>query len=133
MQDEPTRETILLAVARFLGQEVRPLVTDPKVSFRLLIAAHLCASVAQECDGEDAQNREELARLRGIFPDLPEATAMPAMKRAIAEGNRRLAAKIREGLSPDEEALVTKHVQNTLIEKLAVNSPRFVVGGEIGP
>jgi hypothetical protein len=131
MQDEPTRETILLAVAKFLGQEVRPLVADPKVSFRLLIAAHLCATVAGECDGEDAQNRAELARLRAIFPDLPDAAALPAMKRAIAEGDRRLAAKIREGLSPEEEALVTKHVQTTLIEKLAVNSPRFDVSGEI--
>ena len=131
MQDNPTRETILLVVAKFLGGEVKPLIKDPKVAFRILIAAHLCASVAQECDGEDAQNQAELSRLRALFDDLPEAATTPAAKKVIALGNARLARKIKEGLTDEEEAAITRHVQTTLIEKLGTNSPRFDTSKEI--
>lgn len=133
MQDAPTKETLLLAVAKFLMTEVRPAVTDPRLSFRLLIAANLAGIVAQECAGEDEQNRAELARLAAIFTDLaadtPGAASLPPRTKdlqAIARGNARLAKGIRDGsLDPKPGGPVFQHVKQTLTEKLAIDNPRF--------
>jgi hypothetical protein len=128
---------MLLAVAKFLGTEVRPLVKDPKVSFRLLIAAHLCATVAQECDGEEAQDRAELGRLVALLSEagpseLREAAPGGASRKVIAQGNAALAKAIREGaLDVAPGSLAFAHIKATLIEKLAINSPRFDTRADI--
>lgn len=135
MQDAPAKETLLLALAKFLMTEVRPVVTDPRLSFRLLIAANLAGIVAQECAGEDEQNRAELARLTAIFDELgaemtaPVALAMPMRKkeqRAIALGNASLAKGVASGaLDAAPGGAVFTHVKQTLTEKLAIDNPRF--------
>jgi hypothetical protein len=132
MQDSPNKETMLLAVAKFLGTEVRPLVKDPKVSFRLLIAAHLCATVASECDGEEAQDRAELGRLVSLLADVPHAEPGSASRKAIAKGNAELARAIRDGAVPiDASSPAFAHIKATLVEKLAINSPRFDTRADI--
>jgi len=133
MQDAPAKETLLLALAKFLMTEVRPAVTDSRLSFRLLIAANLAGIVAQECAGEDEQNRAELARLHALFTDLgadsPANSALPTRTkevRAIAEGNALLAKGIADGtLDPKPGGAVFNHVKQTLTEKLAIDNPRF--------
>ncbi len=135
MQDAPTKETLLLALAKFLITEVRPVVTDSRLSFRLLIAANLAGIVAQECAGEDDQNRAELARLTALFTELdaemtaPAVATLPTRKkeaRAIALGNEKLAKGIASGvLDPASGTAVFAHVKQTLTEKLAMDNPRF--------
>ena len=48
MQDRPDKQTLLDAIAAFLVTEVRPKIDDPGVSFRVLVAAHVCSQVAAE-------------------------------------------------------------------------------------
>ncbi len=134
MQDAPAKETLLLALAKFLITEVRPVVTDSRLSFRLLIAANLAGIVAQECAGEDEQNRAELARLTALFTELgAEMSAPPAGMptrttevRAIALCNEKLAKGIASGaLDPAPGGAVFFHVKQTLTEKIAIDNPRF--------
>lgn len=124
MQDPPEKEAILFAIARFLEEEIRPIVKDPRLNFRVLIATHLAATVANECRGGAEQESAALARLRAIYPDSPHAAY-----RAL---EARLAKDIRAGaVGRDQESLVHAHVRSTLLAKLAVNSPRFDTQPEI--
>jgi Domain of unknown function (DUF6285) len=123
MQDPPEKEALLFAIARFLEEDVRPLVKDPRVNFRILIATHLAATVASECRTGAADEAAALARLRAIYTDSPEASF-----RAL---EARLAADIRAAKIAGRDAAVVAHVKATLLAKLAVNSPRFDTRTEI--
>jgi hypothetical protein len=123
MQDPPEKEMLLGAVARFLAEEVRPLVSDARVNFRVLIAAHLAMTVASECRDGAAHDAAEFARLRAIYPDAGSAS--------LAELNARLAGDVKSGALGADDALVREHVKKTLLAKLAVNSPRFDTRAEI--
>jgi hypothetical protein len=130
MQDAPNKETLLLAMAKFLVAEVRPQIKDPRLSFRLLIAANLAGIVAQECAGEDEQNAAELARFARIFEDLvagdPKSATRATQLGAIRTGNERLAKGIREKtLDTSPSGPVFQHIKQTLAEKLAIDNPRF--------
>jgi hypothetical protein len=122
MQDPPEKEMLLTAVARFLTEDVRPAVADARLNFRLLVAAHLAMTVANECRGGAAEEATELARLRAFYPDT-NAT--------LAELNARLANDVREGKVRADDSRLLDHVRNTLLAKLAINSPRFVTSPEI--
>jgi hypothetical protein len=145
VQDSPNKETLLLAIARFLGQEVRPLVADPRVNFRLLVASSLAAIAAMEIDAEDAQDEAELARLRALFPvgghprhpgpvgaGGEEPRTRTERHRAIREGSAHIAEEVRSGRATGERlAAIRAHVKETLAEKLRVNNPRFSLEKEI--
>ena len=68
MSDRPDKEILLQAVARFLEREVKGAITDPRLAFRVLIAANLTSIVAAESRGEEAQQQAELHRLRALLP-----------------------------------------------------------------
>jgi hypothetical protein len=132
MQDLPEKENILLAVAKFLGQEVRPHVTDPRLSFRLLVAAHLCGVVAQECASEEEADAAELGRLAALLEGVPPSAHGRAGRAAIAAANVQLAASLRDGaVGADPGSPAWEHVMKTLTEKLAVSSARFDTRKEI--
>jgi hypothetical protein len=132
MQDLPEKETILLAIAKFLGTEVRPQVTDPRLSFRLLIAAHLCGVVASECFGEDEQDAAELARLHALLEGVPADVHGKERVAAIRQANARLAKAIRAGeIASEPGGDAWEHVKKTLFEKLSVANPRFETKPEI--
>jgi hypothetical protein len=133
MQDSPAKEALLFAVSRFLTEQVRPQVQDAKTSFGLLIAAHLCMSVAQECTGQEDQDAAELARLRALFPDLPATPRGVATATALVDANRRLAAALRDGALTIQPAdgPVFAHLKATLLEKIQINNPRFDQRSEI--
>jgi hypothetical protein len=122
MQDPPEKEMLLAAVARFLAEEIRPVVTDARLNFRVLVAAHLAMTVANECRTGAADQGAELARLRAFYPgaDAP-----------LAELNARLSNDVREGVVSVDDERLRDHVKKTLLAKLAVNSPRFDTSLEI--
>jgi hypothetical protein len=137
MQDRPDASTLLEAVARFLGEEVRPAVSDPALSFRVLIAASLSATVARELATTEEQDQAQLERLRALLPDVapPGLTSERRAERhaAIATMEDELAARIRDDRLTDGQLLAAHaHVERTLAEKLAVTNPRFDLRPEIG-
>ncbi len=128
MQDPPEKEALLFAIARFLEEDVRPLVKDPRVNFRLLIATHLAATVASECRTGAAHEAAALARLRAIYTDaenVPYRTLEARLASDIRQGD------LRQGALAGREDAVRAHVKATLLAKLAVNSPRFDTRTEI--
>jgi hypothetical protein len=122
MQDPPEKELLLGAIARFLAEEIRPVVTDARKSFRVLVAAHLAMTVANECRVGATDEVEELARLRAFYP---------GSEGSLAELNARLAREVREGTLAADDPRLRDHVKKSLLAKLAVNSPRFDTSPEI--
>ncbi len=122
MQDPPEKEALLFAIARFLEEDVRPQIKDARLNFRVLIATHLAATVANECRSGAADEAAAVARMRAIYTNAPDAT--------FRDLEARLAKDLRAGnLAGDPK--VTQHVKATLLAKLAVNSPRFDTRAEI--
>lgn len=138
MQHRPDAVALLTAVARFLEKEVKPaLASDPKLSFRALIAASLAGIVAGEIQLEDAAEGAELERLANLLPDAtldePVAPVTRAARRdSIEKLNAELCRRIRDGaLEPDAYTRVVDHVKTTLQGELLIYSPRFDTSPEI--
>jgi len=133
MQDRPDKEVLLDALANFLLTQVKPAIQDPGLSFRVLIAANLAVVTASEIRGEETQDAAELKRLVELLGSTATPSGRSEMHAAIRGLNRELTEKLRAGsLSADQFAQATAHVRQTLLEKLAVNNPRFDISAEIG-
>jgi len=134
MQDRPDKDVLLDAMATFLLTQVRPAISDPGLSFRVLIAANLANVVANEIRSEEEQDVAELTRLRDLLPEIrvaPDGTRA-GTHQAIRTLNKALAERLQAG-GFDAAGLsrATAHVKQTLLEKLAVNNPRFETALEI--
>jgi hypothetical protein len=132
MQDRPEKEVLLDALANFLIQQVRPAVSDPGLNFRVLIAANIAVQVAAEIRGEEAQDAAELRRLRELLADVPvsgDLATRSGQQAATKVLNHALAERLKLGTV--DFAKATEHLKQTLIEKLAVNNPRFDTALEI--
>jgi len=128
MQERPNKLVLLTALARFLMEEVRPALSDPRLAFRALIAANLASVVASELASDDGAVMRDLERLGPLFDDLQPLAddSFESRRAAVAELNARLAVRLREGhLSTEETARVADVLRDSLREKLAIDNPRF--------
>ena len=124
MQDLPDKGALLVGVARFLGQDLLPHVSDRGAAFRVRIAAHLLAMVARELASEGQADPAELRAFQELLGRGGEVPADPEVRAAeIAEHRSELAAAIRSGEVPPEAALDT--LMQVLGARLAVSNPRF--------
>lgn len=131
MQQRPDQSALLEAVARFLEREIKPLVKDPSLSFRVLIAANLCQLVSAEIQMEDAATDAELDRLAALLPDVAidpvrARSSRSERRSALARYNRALCERLARGdlrAEPGSEAW--EHVTTTLRGELLTSSPRF--------
>ena len=137
MQNRPDKAALLNAVARFLEREIKPQVSDPSLSFRLLIAANLCQLVAGEIQMEDLATHAELDRLAALLPDVDIDLAVARQSRegrvrAIEQMNRALGDHIASGaIEAAPGSAAWEHVVTTLRGELFTSSPRFDTGLEI--
>ncbi|HRG99034.1 MAG TPA: DUF6285 domain-containing protein [Polyangiaceae bacterium] len=133
MQDAPDRETILLGLAKFLEREIRPLVKDPRASFRVLVGAHLAFTAAMESMDEDADVAAELERLRALTGDsVPAPESLRDKKRRVAALEGRLCEAIRDPkTSAAELDTMRPALRASLLAKLRVNNPRFDTRADI--
>ncbi len=125
MQTTPNKETALMAMAKFLGRDVRPLVKDARVQFRILVAESLLMGCAGELAFEDEHLRGELERLCALLGEEPTLPASGADKRrAIGRMTGSLRAAVK---TADAEALkrMQAHVKATLRDEISVANPRF--------
>ena len=127
MQERPNKLVLLTAISRFLIEDVRPQLTDPRLNFRALIAAHLASVVASELTSDEEYLERELARLSPLVQSPPAPNAsLEARRVAVAELNTKLAALLREDRSsPEELARIADALRGSLREKLAIENPRF--------
>jgi hypothetical protein len=128
MQERPNKLVLLNAISRFLVEEVRPALADPRLNFRALIAAHLASVVVSELTSDEEAVTRELARLGRIFPDAapPPTGSLEARRAFAAELNARLATELRESTRPAADlAEIASLLRESLREKLAIENPRF--------
>jgi hypothetical protein len=128
MQERPNKLVLLTALARFLVEEVRPALSDPRLAFRALIAANLASVVASELASDDGAVTRDLDRLRPLLPEVGELAddSFESRRARVAELSDRLAARLRDDdLSPEEAARVATALRDSLREKLAIDNPRF--------
>lgn len=139
MQNQPDLGELLVAIGRFLDQDVRPLLKEHHsgLAFRALIASNLCQLAAAELSLEEAQDELELEGLSALYPDAESARDRGRAKRsqrreALAALNRRLAEELRAGLADERRReLVSRHLMDTLRSRLMTVNPRFDSASDI--
>jgi Domain of unknown function (DUF6285) len=131
MQERPNKLVLLTAIARFLMEEVRPALSEPRLAFRALIAANLASVVASELASDSEVVARDLERLAPLLPDAADAReeadpSFESQRARVADLNARLASGLRDGgVADDDLARVAAVLRDSLREKLAVDNPRF--------
>ncbi len=136
MQDAPTHQQLLAAVALLLEDELDPALaaTHPRLAERARLAARICRTVMRESAGEEAQDAGELTRLSVLFPDdpAPYPATRDARRSRITMLTERMVLRLKNGeVREGERSYLARHVKETLRERLAVNDPSFDLSAEI--
>ncbi len=86
MSERPTAAELAEAILEFLGSEILPTITDPRLRFRTLVAMNALSIVYRELERlpqeEDAEQRGLAARIRA--GDVPPGTRA-RIERDVAE------------------------------------------------
>jgi hypothetical protein len=114
MQDEPTPEELIKAVAEFLRAEIAPQVTG-HAAFKLLVSLNVLDLVARQLALEQASDAKEAARLSHLL----------AMQGPLRDLNRTLADKIAKGEVDLQTSGLAEHLWQTTMDKLAVDQPNY--------
>lgn len=102
MIDRPTADELLDAVRHFLETELLPSLTDARLRFQTLIAAHTLGIARREFSLEEQQLNAEYRLLGGPEP-IPET--LPERRAAVGGLNRQLCEAIRGGSYDSAEML----------------------------
>jgi hypothetical protein len=112
MQDEPTSEELIKAVADFLRNDIVPAISGHN-AFKLRVSINaldlVLRQLALQKDGETAE-ASRLSRLLG-------------MQGSLGELNRLLAEQIASGEVDLQTPGLSDHLWQTTLDKLAVDQP----------
>ena len=114
MQDEPTPEELIKAVADFLRNEIAPGISGHH-AFKLRVSINALDLVTRQLrleEGSDAEEIERLSRLLG-------------QQGPLAELNRVLADRIAKGEADLRTPGLAEHLWQTTMDKLAVDQPNY--------
>ena len=114
MQDEPTPEELIKAVADFLRNDIAPEISGHN-AFKLRVAINALDLVARQLALEEASDAAEAARLSQLL----------GMQGALDELNRVLAERIVKGELDLQTPGLTEHLWQTTLAKLAVDQPNY--------
>jgi Domain of unknown function (DUF6285) len=114
MQDEPTPEELIKAVADFLRNELAPEISGHN-AFKLRVSINALDLVMRQLalqEGSDAAGVERLSNLLG-------------MRGPLGEINRVLADRIAKGELDLRTPGLAEHLWQTTMAKLAVDQPNY--------
>jgi hypothetical protein len=114
MQDEPTPEELIRAVADFLRHEIAPGISGHN-SFKLRVSINALDLVTRQLALAQRSDTAEAARLARLLGE--EGT--------LGELNRRLADRIARGDADLETPGLAAHLWQTTMDKLAVDQPNY--------
>jgi hypothetical protein len=117
MQDEPTPEELIGAVANFLRNELAPGI-DGHNAFKLRVAINALDLVSRQLALQQSGDAAEAARLRQLL-------GVQAAGLSLAELNRALADRIAKGEADLQTPGFAEHVWQTTMAKLAVDQPNY--------
>jgi uncharacterized protein DUF6285 len=119
MSDRPSASELADAVREFLEAEVLPAAGDPRLRFRVLVAANALSILKRELELGDELLGEEIALLRPLSGAPPSGTLREQARALSAELSRR----IRRGDVPRGTLDVLRRIAEL---KLRVASPRYL-------
>src|ERR1700722_5207101 len=114
MQDEPTPEELIKAVADFLRNDIAPVISGHN-AFKLRVAINALDLVTRQLALEEGSDAAELAGLSRLL----------GMQGSLGELNRVLAERIAEGEVDLQTPGLSEHLWQTTMAKLAVDQPNY--------
>jgi hypothetical protein len=114
MQDEPTPEELIKAVADFLRNDIASVVSGHN-AFKLRVSINALDLVMRQLKLEDASDAAELARLSGLL----------GRQGSLDELSRELADRIAKGEVDLQTPGLSEHLWQTTMDKLAVDQPNY--------
>jgi hypothetical protein len=128
MQDRPTIHELLVAVERFLDDEIVP-STDGRRQFLARVAAHALRLVDRELAASEVHAAREWAGLDDVLgAERPIPTSAADLRAELLRRNADLSEKIRRGDTDAGELRlrVLAHVRATVQDKLTVTNPAYL-------
>ena len=114
MQDEPTPQELIKAVADFLRNEITPVIKGHN-AFKLRVGINALELVTRQLALEQGSDAAEAARLSKLL-------GMPG---SLGELNRALADRIAKGEVDLQTPDLADHLWQTAMDKLAVDQPNY--------
>jgi hypothetical protein len=114
MQDEPTPEELIKAVADFLRNDIAPGISGHN-AFKLRVSINALDLVTRQLALAGRGDRTEAARLSQLV----------GIEGSLAELNRALAERIASGEVDLQTPGLADHLWRTTMDKLAVDQPNY--------
>jgi hypothetical protein len=114
MQDEPTPEELIKAVAEFLRAEIAPQIMG-HAAFKLRVSLNVLDLVARQLALAPGSDATEAARLSRLL----------AKQGPLRDLNRTLADRIAKGEVDLQTSGLAEHLWQTTMDKLAVDQPNY--------
>jgi hypothetical protein len=114
MQDEPTPEELIKAVADFLRDEIVPEIKGHN-AFKLRVGINALDLVTRQLTLAQPSDAAEAARLSRLL----------GMQGSLLELNRALSERIASGESDLQTPGLSEHLWQTTLAKLAVDQPNY--------
>jgi hypothetical protein len=114
MQDEPTPEELIKAVADFVRNDIAPGISGHN-AFKLRVSINALDLVARQLALEQASDAAETARLSQLL----------GMQGSLGKLNRVLAGRIAKGELDLRTPGLSEHLWQTTLAKLAVDQPNY--------
>jgi hypothetical protein len=114
MQDEPTPEELIKAVADFLRSDIAPGISGHN-AFKLRVSINALDLVTRQLALESHSHAAEVSRLSQLL----------GMQGSLAELNRTLADRIGNGELDLQTPRLAEHLWQTTMDKLAVDQPNY--------
>jgi uncharacterized protein DUF6285 len=114
MQDQPTPEELIKAVADFLRNDIAPQISGHQ-AFKLRVSINALDLVVRQLRLEQGSDAAEVARLSKIL----------GIEGSLSELNRVLAERISKGEVDLQTPDVAEHLWQSTMDKLAVDQPNY--------
>ena len=114
MQDEPTPEELIKAVADFLRNDIAPVISGHN-AFKLRVSINALDLVTRQLALESRSDAAEAARLVQLL----------GKQGSLGELNRLLADRIAKGEIDLQTPGLADHLWQTTMDKLAVDQPNY--------
>jgi Domain of unknown function (DUF6285) len=128
MHDRPDPTELIAAARLFLETELLPSLTDARLRFQTLVAAHVLGIAERELPAEEADLRWEAVWLSEVLgEDSRPADTLANLRKQILERNRRLCIAIREGNFDSELAYrqLGAKLREVVLRKLRIANPKL--------
>jgi len=114
MQDEPTPEELIKAVADFLRSDIAPVISGHN-AFKLRVSINALDLVTRQLALQQDSDAAEAARLSQLL----------GKQGSLGELNRMLADRIAKGEIDLQTPGLAEHLWQTTMDKLAVDQPNY--------